>query len=310
MTEEIECAIASLKSFRDGDFGVACVVACGEQAIPALRAVLFEREPSGLYQVRCRAVDALAALGAHDVLIEFLEAQPGAADPVERMGEDAVINAAALALANARDRYVFELLLRLANRACLTGVIGAVGAYASAEAIPVLVNALEDDASRLTAEAALKNVGVSARAALVHAAGLKLPSGDHESESSIRRRRSALRLLFEMSVPFSVWPALRPLVDDTDAKVALLACQICLNWGPAADRRPAACRLVALLARDDWLLRDETESTLVAHFEETRDTIEFCLREVHPGRDAEGSAQINEILRRVVSRAHSGQKSA
>jgi len=80
----VENAIAALKSFQHGDRGVLDVIACGARAIPALRAMLFEHERSGLFQARCRVVQALAALGAYDVLIEFLEANRTIADPVER----------------------------------------------------------------------------------------------------------------------------------------------------------------------------------------------------------------------------------
>jgi hypothetical protein len=46
----------------------------GNAAIPTLRGLLFQREPSGLFQTRCRAIEALAALDAHSVVIEHLNA--------------------------------------------------------------------------------------------------------------------------------------------------------------------------------------------------------------------------------------------
>ena len=98
-------------------------------------------------------------LNAHDALIEFLEANRSIADPIERLGEDAVINAAARGLANVRERRVLEVFLRLAQRPALIGVIGALGAFERTEAIPVLIDALQDDASRATAESALKKLG-------------------------------------------------------------------------------------------------------------------------------------------------------
>jgi hypothetical protein len=159
--------------------------------------MLFARERSGLYQARCRAVAALSALGAHDVLIEFLEAERVIADPVKQLGQDAVINAAAQALAVVRARRAFELMLRLAQRPALTGVIGALGAFRETEAMPTLIDALEDDASRPTAEAALRKLGRPARAALLNAAIRPAPSRERESQSSMRRRRSALGLLAE-----------------------------------------------------------------------------------------------------------------
>jgi hypothetical protein len=105
----VQRAIDKLKSLHDGDRGVIEIAACGRRAIPALRALLFEREPSGLYRPRCQAVKALAALEAYDALIEYLNAPRETADPVERIGEDAVINAAARALTGLHEARIFEL---------------------------------------------------------------------------------------------------------------------------------------------------------------------------------------------------------
>lgn len=300
---QVEEAIAKLRSLHDGDRGVIDVVACGAQTIPALRRLLFEREPSGLYGARCRAVEALAALGGYGVLTEFLEVEPIVADPIERLGEDAVINAAALSLARAHDRHAFDLLLRLARRPALTGVIGALGAYQRVEAIPALVTALEEDASRLTAEAALKKFGRSARAALVRTANLRLPSNERESESSARRRRSALRLLRDIGIPRRLWPALRPLVHDSDAAVALQTCKICFERAPETEWPEAAVRLLALLGQADWMLREEIEGTLLAHFKSTQDAIEHYLSASVPGEDPEQNEQVNASLRHILAQA-------
>jgi PBS lyase HEAT-like repeat len=304
--QKVERAIARLKSFHDGDIGLFDVIACGEQAIPALRTMLFERERSGLYQARCRAVAALAALGAHNVLIEFLEAERAIADPIERVGEDAVINAAAQALANVHEPRVFELLLRLAHRPALTGAIGALGAFANVEAIPLLINALEEDASRLAAEAALRKLGRPACAALLRAVDTRVPSGERESESSVRRRRSALRLLLETDRSRDAWRALRHLVHDKDAKVAALACKICLARAPALERTDAVRCLIALLAQQDWVLREEIEDFLAAHFDRARQVIAQYLNETPPpGEDAATRKQTETVLRRVMARAQS-----
>jgi hypothetical protein len=125
--EDVRRAIDKLKLLHAGDLGVDEVAACGTRAIPALRQLLFERDPSGLYQVRRRAVEALAALGAYDVLMDFLRVPREADDPVERMGDEAVTNAAALALTKVREEHVFQLLLLVAKRRHLIGVIAALG---------------------------------------------------------------------------------------------------------------------------------------------------------------------------------------
>jgi hypothetical protein len=96
-SERLRAAIDKLRSLHDGDRGVIEIAACGRRAIPALRALLFERGPSGLYEPRCLAVKALGALEAYDVLIEYLNAPRAIVDPIERVGEDAVLNAAARA---------------------------------------------------------------------------------------------------------------------------------------------------------------------------------------------------------------------
>jgi HEAT repeat protein len=263
--DAVQRAIGKLKSFHDGDIAVLEVVACGDRAILALRTLLFDREPSGLFQVRVRAVDALAKLGAYEVLVEFLSTPRDVTDPAERLGEDAVINAAARALANHSDQRVFELLLRLAHRPCLTGVISALGNSQRPEAIPLLVEALSEDASRLTAEAALKRIGATARPALIEAVSRRADAHEHVSESRLRQRRSALRLLAEMGVSRRTWQTVRHLMCDDDGRIAILACKICLATGSASEKRNAVLRLFRLFANADWTSRDEIERNLVAH---------------------------------------------
>ena len=54
-------------------WGVAETIALGKEAIPPLRELLFKREPSGLFETRRRAVEALASLGAYKTLVDFLK---------------------------------------------------------------------------------------------------------------------------------------------------------------------------------------------------------------------------------------------
>jgi hypothetical protein len=196
----IENAIGKLKSFYDGDIAIQTVVECGHGAISKLRALLLQRESSGLFQARVRAVEALSALGAHKVLLEFLKMERQLGDPVERLGEDAVINAAARALAYRNDPGLFEVLTRLACRPCLTGVIFTLGTFRKAEVIPLLIEALSEDASRLTAERALVRMGTAARTALTEIADRSPDCHQRESESQLRQRRSARRVLSEIEV--------------------------------------------------------------------------------------------------------------
>lgn len=261
--DRLRNAIEALRSLHDGDRGVAEAAACGDEAIPLLRDILFEREPSGLFETRRRAVEALASLGAYDTLIEFLESRAEVADPVEQVGEDAVINAAALALRSARDPRVFGLLASLASRRrSLSGVVAALGEFRAAEAIPYLVEALAEDESRAQAEAALRNIGAPARDALVAAARRDPATDDRESESRLRSRRSALALLLETGVSPDVWPRLREIMDDQDPRLRVLACQLCLTSAPQREREEAVRRLNHLLPNAESLLRLDIERCL------------------------------------------------
>lgn len=264
-------AIERLRSLRDGYSAVTEVVACGKNAVPALRALLFEREPSGLFQVRCLAIKALAALRAHDVLVEFLTALREAADPVERIGDDVVANAAAGALARSRQAQVFELLLWLAETRPLPGVIAALGISGRAEAIPYLIEALTEDESRFAAEAALRKFGARGHQALIVAACKDSLSLDRESESRLRQRRSALELLAENGIQPEQWPVLRNLMQDEDPKIAVLACKICLLGAPETEKCEAVSRLKDLLPSADFVLGQEIEHCLAIHMSSTED---------------------------------------
>jgi HEAT repeat protein len=262
--DEIASAINKLKSLHNTGDGIVEIVSCGSVAVPALRAVLFEREPSGLHETRCRAIDALSALRAHDVLIEYLSESHAAADPIERLGDDTVIGYAAWAVARTRQERVFFLLLRLAQRPALNGVIGALGTFGRPEAIPALILALEEDVSRNIAQFMLRRMGGAAQNALVSSALESLPSADCESESSLRRRRTCLSLLIEIGLTLDALPELKNLMWDKDEKVAILACKLQLEHMPAGERGDALDRLSSLLPLVGWMLREEIEASLAS----------------------------------------------
>jgi HEAT repeat protein len=206
----IEHTVGRLKSLHDGDSGFLEVVELGPDVVPALRRLLFEPEPSGLHQVRGRAAEALAALGAFDVLADFLRSRQPIADPVERLGEEVVTGATARAIAWLREEWVYRLLGDLAAHSCVAGVLAGLGSFHRKDSIEIFIRALSEDEVRLTAEAILRGFGRAVSPALIAAA---LDPGDarnSESESHLRKRRSALGLLLEIGVPPKKWPVLGP----------------------------------------------------------------------------------------------------
>jgi HEAT repeat protein len=255
-------AIAALASLEGGEEGVIAVLGFGAAAIAPLGSLLFQRERSGIYQPRCRAAKALGFLGAYNVLREFLTLRREIEDPVERTGEDAAINAAARALAGARDEPDFELLLAVLRWRILPGVIEAAGAFNRPEAIPLFIGGLAEDDCCLAAAEALRRLGRTAEQALIRCAAAVPVAPELESETSRRQRRRALHLLVEMEISPGAWDGLQHLMNDPDVKIAVLACKLALSTPEAAGKDAAAARLYKLLEHCDWVIAEEIEGFL------------------------------------------------
>lgn len=305
LTGDVRDAIAKLISLVDGDRAISKAAACGHRAIPALRAILWARELGGLFETRCRAVDALVLLGAYDVLIDYLAAPPCRTDPGERIAQDAVTNAAARAVVASDDVRVVPLLLRLAQQRPLAGVIEALGRLKREEALPYFVDALAEDFARPAAEAAIRALGSKTRPALLDAAVRRRPSAAAESPSSRRRRLSALKLLAELGPPDPVtWPPLRDLIREDDPAIAALACRLCLASGDEPSVHRAVERLVELLGSAEWPLSEDIEECLVERFEKARDFVTPRVEQGLPeGSYYDPGARISRSLARVVARA-------
>lgn len=260
-------ALADLRALAYTDRGVLEAIACGEVAVPPLRTLLFAPEPSGLFAPRCAAVAALAALRAEDVLIDFLAAPHQIADPVARVGTEAVMSCAARALMRSEDPRLPALLRHLAETRLLPGAIEWLGAHGRIEALPCLIRALGDDVAWPSAITALHSLGAVAVPALWRAAIDPSPDRDHETDTSRRRRRAALAVLRDIGADPGAAPAgaLQRLADDGDPGISTAALCWQLDADPAADRRAVALRLVAALDGDDIAVRYDIESCLKRH---------------------------------------------
>jgi hypothetical protein len=90
----IDRFIEWLKSLHGEEPASFALIECGPAAAPALREVLYQRDPSGIFGPRCRAAKALAGIRAHEVLLEFLKAPHEEADLVARVGEETLLEVA------------------------------------------------------------------------------------------------------------------------------------------------------------------------------------------------------------------------
>jgi hypothetical protein len=248
-------AVKGLRILHD-ESALMNAVAFGNEAIRPLRELLNEREPSGIYQPRCRAAKALGMVGACDVLLDFLKHPRVVDNDIERAGEDAVINAAGMELATKCDPVAYATLKAIAaERPCLMGVVAALGAYRTADSIPELVAALAEDGTRPVAEAALVAIGEACVPALIAVATSPPPEGEVEYSTSARKRRSAVKVLAEIGVSSIAWGDLTNLMSDRDKWVSVLACELALKLGTPQQQEEAKGRLRALRRTADiWLL--------------------------------------------------------
>jgi hypothetical protein len=277
---DVGAAITKLISLHDGDVGVIETIACGPAAIPALHSILFSRDASGLYETRRRAVEALEALRAFDVLRDFLASPREISDPIERTGEDAVINAAAQALGRVVDTRDMPLLFTLVRTHPLAGVIEALGKFRQVAALPYFIEALGDDFTRPAAETAIRKFGVKARDVLLEAACKPMPSDGREASTSVSRRRSVLKMLQAIPLSATSLPvSLLRFIDDPDSWISLWVCRLCLAYLDITTKQKAIARLIALLQFADELLAEEVEDCLVEHFKLAREAVEISERE-------------------------------
>jgi len=266
--------LACLQSLVDGQSAIEELVACGPAAIPPLREFLLLGRITSVAQPRMWAVEALALLGARDVLIEYLRAPSRGVDAQLQFAEDAVRNTVGRRLSAWLDNETFEILLDFCRRRNLPGVIETLAEFERPEAIPCLDRALEDDLCRIAAEDGLRRLGPAARSALVLSAVTPLPNADEETPSSLCRRRGALRLLTVSGVERQSWAELRQLLAERDPELVARLAQIASSIANQRDRVSAAVGLVAALGSLPWFVRKEAEEALLALAPESLPAIE------------------------------------
>jgi HEAT repeat protein len=292
---EIRSSIAALNCLHNGEAAVLKLLSHGPSAIEPLKEFLLHGKPSNVYQPRRWAVEALARLGARDILIEYLRWKKDIPDPVLSTGEQAVEDAAARELAALPGKDVLQLFLDLARTRPLPAVLEALGEFQAIDAIPYLIDALEDDVLRHAAKGALQKMAIAARPALLEASVKVFPEPNHESPSSLLRRIMALDILADMGIPAGRWPALRPLLDDADPRIIVAASRIAVGMAEArGDGAKIVKRLFDLLGSADWSLQPDIEQLLVCLFDEAKPLLENEIE--RRGRVLEGEHGWDPVL--------------
>jgi hypothetical protein len=265
-----------LDTLVDGESASAKLAASGPRAVGPLADFLLRGRARSVPWPRCWAVRALGGLGARDVLIEYLEQEP-ARDPVVRLHEEAVQREAALALTSWDTDDVFAVLMQVARRQAIPGVIEALGRFDRREAVPALLKALEDDCCRPWAETALEAHLARDHDLIVQSAfDRRTDAAQEEKRPSLRRRRAVLRLLRSHAEPPDVVHALAPLIDSADLEIAVDACAIALAGGTTEERARAGGRLKAIEPDAPWDLYADVKA-LLSHVDSVRlETLASC----------------------------------
>jgi hypothetical protein len=268
--EEIRSFVGDLESLQSGELTVSLLVGCGPRAIAPLREFLLHGKPRGIFQPRQRAVEALAELGARDVLLEFLSQERQIEDAVVRFGEEAVESSAARELGRWHTEEVFQFLMQLGERRRLIGVIEALGSFERPEAAGLLVGALEDDVCRPGAETALRRIAGRAKPTLFEAVQANV---EEERPAALYRRRRVLRILADLKLSPEEWETLRPLLKDRDTEITVDAAQLAMEAAPHAEKREAAELLIRSLERAPWFQQIQIHECLDRHYALVRDLI-------------------------------------
>ncbi len=302
--EEIRSFVGDLESLPGGDLTVSLLVGCGERAVPPLRELLLNGKPRGVFQPRQRAVEALGELGAKDVLMEYLSQKRAIADAVVRFGEEAVENTAARELARWPTEEVFQFLMDLTQRRMLPGAVDALGQFERPEAAPVFLKAFGCDVSRPSAEKALHAIAEKVKPVLLQAARRVSPQED-EKPSERQRRRSVVRILADIVLRAEDWNELKPLLEDGDQEIAIMAAEMAVDCAPPAEKQMAARFLIRSLDSAQWFLQIRIQECLGRNYGVLH---ELIAHEANVRRRATRGEPLADSVLRILEKLQSTRK--
>ncbi len=304
--DEIRSFVADLESLPGGDLTVALLVGCGQRAVNPLREFLLNGKPRGIFQPRQRAVEALGQLGAKDVLREYLSQKRDIADAVVRFGEEAVESSAARELARWRTDEIFEFLMNLGQQRMLAGVVDALREFDRPEGVTVFLRALEDDVCRPNAEEALRRIAAMCKPQLFQAAR-SVPSDRDEKPSERQRRRSVVRILCDLDLSENEWMELRPVLEDGDQEIAIMAAEMAVDWASAREKEAAARFLIGRLEWAHWFLQIRIQDCLRRNYSRVHELIQ---KECAVRRKAAKGEPLADPVLRILEKVQSTAKNS
>jgi HEAT repeat protein len=243
----------------------ADLLALGERALPALTEYLHG-PPSNFFSGRVLAVEALGRIGGEAAFQGLLNViaihRLEGLDPVLRLSEEAVQNAAARELGRLGDRRALPRLLEAFRQHRLLGAAEALVRFQEPDALPLLVEGLEDAFKRDRLADAILAMGSLAIPSLLATLERRRRREGEELLPSLERRAEALRLLGMMGAREAV-PAVRTALGDDSDVVRTQAALALVSLEPSDGALEAVPALLAGLTHPDFLQRDRCAEALM-----------------------------------------------
>ena len=251
------------------------ILATGRATIPALAE--FLKGPASVFpQPRVAAAECLGALGGAAALAALLAAversHRSISDPVAALAEESVRNAAARQLGRFHDPRVVPALLAALSADHLIGAGEALAVQGDIDAIPHLIECLEDDAKRTLALAALRRFGSDAIPELTRALLAPRQVAGAETPSSVIRRACAAELLGELRASWAL-PLLREAAADTEPRISIAAALAVAEIAPA---EALAGPLLIGLDDPDVAIQAACEAALRRGGADVRDAVRYA----------------------------------
>jgi HEAT repeat protein len=263
--QEIVNLVAGLDNLQWNLQVQAEVLLLGERAVPALTSFL-NGPPTQFPDGRVLAAEALGRIGgerAFHGLLQALDPQRfEGLSPVFRLSEETVQDAVARQLARFHDRRAIPRLLEALRDRHLLGAAEALVQLQEPEALPWLIEGLEDAFKRERLTQAILEFGPSAIPDLKRTLAIRRMREGQELLPSLERRAAALKLLGLLRAREAVGAIRDALNDPSDpvrmeAALALVAVE---SDDRVLDAVPA---LLAGLNHPDFLQRDRCADALV-----------------------------------------------
>lgn len=232
------------------------IMGLGERAVPAL--VQFLHEPTGQFPdgkvLAAEALGRLSSQAALDGLIAALD--PRRLDqltPVLRLSEETVQDAVARQLGRIGNRCAVPALIEALRHHHLIG---------AGEALPWLVEGLEDAFKRPRLAGIIRGLGLAAIGPLIETLSKRRWYAEEELLPSLERRATALRLLGELAAKEAL-PYVREALTDPSDVVRMEAAVALGRLAEGDAGREAGHTLLAGLTHPDFLQRDRCVDALV-----------------------------------------------